>query len=111
LAAHADRVIASCRDEVIELGRIGAPPERMAVVPCGVDVEEFTPDGPVAPRTVRPRIVAIGRLVRRKGVDEVVAAMRDVPDAELVVAGGPEDPAAADPELDRLRAAAAAAGV
>jgi glycosyltransferase involved in cell wall biosynthesis len=111
IAANADRVIASCRDEATELGRIGAPPERMAIVPCGVDVEEFTPDGPVAPRTGRPRIVAIGRLVRRKGLDEVVAAMRDVPGAELVVAGGPDDPAAPDPDLARLRAAAGAAGV
>jgi glycosyltransferase involved in cell wall biosynthesis len=36
----------------------------------------------------------VGRLVRRKGVDETIAALAAVPGAELVVAGGsgPDDP-------------------
>jgi D-inositol-3-phosphate glycosyltransferase len=45
-------------------------------------------------------VVSVGRLVRRKGVDEVVAAMARVPEAELVVAGGAGE---GDPDLARLQ--------
>jgi D-inositol-3-phosphate glycosyltransferase len=108
VARQADRVLATCTDEVFELARMGAPRRRMTVVPCGVDTEEFTPDGPVAPRRVRPRLVTLGRLVRRKGVDEVIDAMRRVPAAELVIAGGAGD---GDPDAVRLQACAHRAGV
>ncbi len=87
------------------------------MVPCGVDTAAFSPDGPVYPRAERPRIVVLGRLVRRKGVDEVIAALRRLPGVELLVAGGPDgsgEHSAAlhrDPDARRLRRAAAAAGV
>jgi glycosyltransferase involved in cell wall biosynthesis len=77
-------------------------------VPCGVDALAFAPEGPVAERSERPRLVSVGRLVRRKGVDEVVAALSRVPDAELVVAGGAGE---ADPDLARLRLLAVRCGV
>ena len=38
----------------------------------------------------RPRLLTIGRLVERKGVATVIAALAELPGAELVVAGGPE---------------------
>ena len=59
-------------------------------MPCGVDVERFTADGPAERR--RPglkRVVVVGRLVERKGIGNAVEALALVPDAELVVAGGP----------------------
>jgi glycosyltransferase involved in cell wall biosynthesis len=108
VARQVDRVLATCTDEVFELARMGAPRRRMTVVPCGVDTTAFTPDGPVAPRGDRPRLVSIGRLVRRKGVDEVIEALRRVPSAELVIAGGEGD---GDPDADRLRRCAVRAGV
>jgi D-inositol-3-phosphate glycosyltransferase len=108
VARQADRVLATCTEEVFELARMGAPRRRMVVVPCGVDTTEFIPEGPVAPRGDRPRLVSLGRLVRRKGVDEVIEAMRRVPAAELVVAGGEGD---GDPDAARLRECARQAGV
>lgn len=117
VAGRVDRVIATCTDEVFELARLGAPRRRATVVPCGVDTRAFSPDGPVHPRSDRPRIVALGRLVRRKGVDEVIAALRRLPDVELLVAGGPAGSGSSgawldrDPDARRLRHAAAAAGV
>jgi D-inositol-3-phosphate glycosyltransferase len=113
VARSAARVIATCTDEAFELARLGVPRKRVSVVPCGVDLEAFTPQGPVAERAPDvPRIVSIGRLVRRKGVDELIAALRRVPKAELVVAGGPP-PAHldADDDVRRLREAAVRAGV
>ncbi|WP_433560125.1 glycosyltransferase [Pseudonocardia xinjiangensis] len=114
VARTVDRVLATCTDEVFELARLGTPRRRTTVVPCGVDTRLFTPDGPVAERFERPRLVSLGRLVRRKGVDEVIEAMRRLPHAELIIAGGAaatNGAPPADPDADRLRARAAAAGV
>lgn len=113
LARDADRLIATCSDEVFELVRMGAHRRRISVVPCGVDLARFTPGGPVAPR--RPgvaRLLSVGRLVERKGVGEVVAALAALPGVELVVAGGPDRGAlGADPEAARLTELARRHGV
>lgn len=104
-------VLATCSDEVVELRRLGLDGDRVSVVPCGVDTAVFTPRGPVAPRSGRRRLLVLGRLVERKGQEDAVRALAAVPDAELVVVGGP--PAArldGDPEVRRLRAVAAAVG-
>ncbi len=115
VAARVDRIVATCTDEVFELARLGAPRRRTTVVPCGVDTDAFAPEGPVHPRTDRPRLVVLGRLVRRKGVDEVITALRRLPEAELLVAGGPAAPGGAgfdaDPDVRRLQAVADRAGV
>jgi glycosyltransferase involved in cell wall biosynthesis len=59
-------------------------------VPCGVDTTCFRPDGPSDARDGRFRILAFGRLVPRKGVDTIIEALGRTPDAELLVAGGPD---------------------
>ncbi|MGY1709440.1 glycosyltransferase [Geodermatophilus sp. SYSU D00758] len=112
LCRDVTHVVATCTDEVFELRRLGLARDRASIVPCGVDTSVFTPRGPVAPRGGRPRLLVLGRLVERKGQDDAVRALAAVPDAELVVVGGP--PAAeldTDPEVRRLRAVAAEAGV
>jgi glycosyltransferase involved in cell wall biosynthesis len=90
IARSCDQVIATCRDEAGELTRAGVPAAQISVVPCGVDTSVFTPDGPAARRSARPRLLALGRLVERKGVATVIAALARLPDAELIVAGGPD---------------------
>jgi D-inositol-3-phosphate glycosyltransferase len=113
VVANADRILATCTDEVFELLRIGADRRRIAVIPCGVDLELFRPDGPARERGGAPRrIVTVGRLVERKGVGNVIEALAAVPAAELIVAGGPEATELdSDPEVRRLREVARAAGV
>jgi glycosyltransferase involved in cell wall biosynthesis len=107
-----DRILATCPDEVLELVRLGADKERIAVIPCGVDVTHYTPQGPAAPRTPVRRLLYVGRLVQRKGIGNTITAMAQVPGAELVIAGGP-DPAELhlDPEVGRLRQLARRHGV
>jgi D-inositol-3-phosphate glycosyltransferase len=107
------RVIASCADEVGELRRMGLAAAQIGVVPCGVDIDRFRPTAAhFGPRTP-PHLLSIGRLVERKGVDDVIRAMAAVPEGvTLTVAGGP--PVAdldADPEARRLRAIAERLGV
>jgi glycosyltransferase involved in cell wall biosynthesis len=112
IARSCDQVIATCRDEAGELGRAGVPAGQLSVVPCGVNTSVFTPDGPAARRNARPRLLALGRLVERKGVATVIAALARLPEAELVVAGGPgrRDLGTSD-DYRLLREAAARHGV
>ncbi|MGI8700583.1 MAG: glycosyltransferase [Nocardioidaceae bacterium] len=112
VAQRVERILASCSDEVHELVRMGAGRERIDVVPSGVDRTRFRPEGPVASRSAMHRLVVIGRLVPRKGVDDAIRALRWLPDTELVVVGGPDAAAlAADPEARRLRKLAEATQV
>jgi len=113
IARRVDRVIATCSDEVFELVRQDADRRRVSVVPCGVDVERFTPDGPAEPRRRdRHRLVVACRLVERKGVGNAISALAALPQAELHVAGGPDaGELNSDPEARRLRGLAAELGV
>jgi glycosyltransferase involved in cell wall biosynthesis len=112
LARNASWVAATCTDEVFELTRMGRLRTRISVVPCGVDLDRFSTEGPVADRTELHRIVSVGRMVPRKGFDTMIEAMPAVADAELVIVGGPPvDQLDGDPEVTRLRALAAELGV
>ncbi|MGW4487336.1 glycosyltransferase [Amycolatopsis sp. NPDC004368] len=109
---RADRVIATCSDEVFELSRMGVRRTSISVVPCGVDLTRFSPDGRIAKRRAAHRLVAVGRLVPRKGFDTAIAALAQLRETELVIAGGPEKGRlAADPEVRRLRELAQRFGV
>ncbi|TDD30201.1 glycosyltransferase family 1 protein [Actinomadura sp. KC06] len=108
----ADAVIATCADETAELAAMGVPRDRVRVVPCGVDLDLFTPDGRTAGSRDRHRLVVVSRLVERKGVDTAIRALAHLPDAELAVAGGPHrGDLDGEPEVRRLRAVARDAGV
>ena len=113
LCRWVDRVVATCRDEVRELEALGLPPGRASIVPCGVDVEAFTPGEGLRDRGQGPaRLLTISRMVPRKGLATVLEALVDLPDVELVVAGGP--PLAqlgTDPEAARSRAQAEELGI
>ncbi|MQA86997.1 MAG: glycosyltransferase [Streptosporangiales bacterium] len=112
LGRAAAAVIATASDEVAELGRLGVSRHSISVVPCGTDLERFRPEGPTHPRADRPRLICVGRPVERKGVDTVVRALRRVPDAELLVVGGPPPgELEASAEIRRLRAVAREVGV
>jgi len=113
IARTADRLVATCTDEVFELLRMGASRRTISVVPCGVDLRRFGPDGPTEARPPgRARLVAACRLVERKGIADVVEALADVPGAELHVAGGRDaSELDGDPEARRLRALADRIGV
>jgi len=109
----ADRILATSSDELFELVRLGADRHRVSVIPCGVDLDVFSPQGPAAAR--RPgfhRVVVVSRLVERKGVGNVISALAAVPRCELVVAGGPRrELLDCDEEVRRFRELAEQEGV
>ncbi|WBQ08308.1 glycosyltransferase [Kribbella sp. CA-293567] len=111
LAYVTDAVIATATEEVHELLRLGARPESLHVVPCGVELFEGTTATDGWWNQAGGRVLSLGRLVERKGVDTVIAAMAALPDAELVVAGGPAGSFESDPEVRRLRRLAQRLGV
>lgn len=67
------------------------PPDRLTVIPCGVDSERFVPNGLAS--HPNPRIGMIARFAPLKGQHLLVEAARqvarDYPQAEFVLAGKP----------------------
>ena len=124
LMRESERVLAECpQDRLDMLDLYDADPERIDVVPCGFDPEEFAPmDRQVArARLGWPEdefiVLQLGRMVPRKGVENVIRAIaalkrRRVKARLYVVGGSTEVPdPAATPEIGRLLAVARAQGV
>ncbi|WP_283133253.1 glycosyltransferase [Rhizohabitans arisaemae] len=112
LARNADATVATCSEEVFELVRMGMPRRRASVVPGGVDLTAFTPEGPRADRPPRPRLLCFTDLTPRKGVDTAIVALTRIPQAELLVVGASGGvPLDDHPEVARLRRIAIRAGV
>jgi glycosyltransferase involved in cell wall biosynthesis len=114
----ADRIIATCSDEVFELKAMGIDTGKVSIAPCGVDLGLFSAEGPPAPKPRTHRILSVGRLVPRKGVDLVIRALPQLAaagydDVELLIVGGGAEPGVlhADPEVRRLLAIAQELGV
>ncbi len=121
LMRDADGVIAECeqdRDDMLTLYQ--ARPARLAIVPCGFDPDELWPVRDTARSSLGlPAqafiVLQLGRMVPRKGVDNVIRALQllhathAVP-AQLLVVGGDSLPAD-DAELRRLSALAAELGM
>lgn len=100
----ATRIVAQCSDEITELLWYGFHRDKIETVPSGVDTGTFVPAaGGWSGRREPRRVLSVGRLVPRKGFADLIEAMAQVPDAELVIAGGPPaDRLAGDPEARRL---------
>ncbi|HLX51483.1 MAG TPA: glycosyltransferase [Streptosporangiaceae bacterium] len=89
IARSAGCVLAATSAEVTELIRMGVPRASIALVPCTVDTGRFSPDGPAAARRHRHRLLAVAPLRSDQGLDRLVRMLMGVPEAELVIAGGP----------------------
>ena len=114
----ADRIIATCSDEVFELRAMGIDTAKISIAPCGVDLDLFRPSGAAEHRPRSHRILTVGRLVPRKGVDLVIRALpllreAGFADVELLIVGGGGGAAVlgADPEARRLHELARKLGV
>lgn len=71
------------------LVRAGVPRENVSVVPYGLDVDHFTPDGGRTDTGAAHRIVTLGAVEPGSGFGTAVAALVALRDTELVVVGGP----------------------
>jgi glycosyltransferase involved in cell wall biosynthesis len=89
VARAADMLLATSAQEASDLARLGTPRARIRVVPCGVDTVRFTPEGPAVKRGSRPRLLAAQPLTAVGDLVVALRALAEIPDAELVVTGGP----------------------
>src|SRR5690606_7942020 len=122
-----DRILAQCPAEFEELlTEYGADPGKIAITPAGVDLRRFRPMRRQAARAelgLAPdafTIVYVGRMVRRKGVRNVLRALPSLLAAAggkrtihfLAVGGESAEPdPAITPEIGALQALAAELGV
>ena len=90
IARSADAVLASSSEELADLARLGVPRAKTRVVPCGVDTQQFSPDGPAVERSGRARLLAAEPLTDPDSLAIAVRALADIPGAELVITGGPD---------------------
>ena len=116
-----DAVLASCAVEAIQLEALyGADPERLEIVPLGVETAFFSPGDRTQARRATglprgvPLVLAVGRIQPLKGFDVAVRALAlledRVPDAHLVIIGGPSGPAG-EAEVERLHTLVRAFGL
>ena len=112
-----DRIIAATEQERTDLiNYYHAPPGRIAVVPCGVNLELFRSMDKELARCYlgldeRRTILFVGRIEALKGIDDLLRAMaclQDYRGIRLVVVGGDEQ---SQPELDGLRNLAYSLGI
>jgi D-inositol-3-phosphate glycosyltransferase len=91
LTSSTDRVTTTCSAHVDALVGAEVPRAHISVVPDGVDMDLFTPEGPAEPTRTRHRLVALGDQAPHGGFSTAVAALRALPDTELVVPHEPTD--------------------
>jgi D-inositol-3-phosphate glycosyltransferase len=115
LVHDAEYVIAECpQDKQDLIDHYGANPSRLTIIPCGFSSEEFYPYSKAKARerlgleTDELVLLQLGRVVPRKGIDNVIRAMRflkNIPKVKLLVVGGSDEKPdfAKDPELRRLK--------
>jgi glycosyltransferase involved in cell wall biosynthesis len=88
--------VTACSDDLARRAvALGAAPDRMEIVPYGVDTARFGPN--TKARSARrkqlgldadaPFCVAAGRLVHKKGFEYLIDAVADVPHLTLAIAG------------------------
>lgn len=123
LVDQADLIIAECPQDKADLMRLyGADPRKLCVVPCGFDAQEFSPmHWQRARRELGLSeddfiVLQLGRLVPRKGIDNVIRALPYLPEGTrarlLIVGGDSRSPSElTSPEYQRLQAEARQCGV
>ena len=84
-----DRIVVHTRGGAEQLARFGVPADRVTRIPHGTF--DAPPAAAIEPPTGRT-LLFFGLIRRYKGLDDLVRALAEVPDARLVVAGDPLDP-------------------
>ncbi len=111
LVRKCDRVIAATgREKAGLVSQYGASPERISVIPCGVNLELFRPSDRQAARRLlgldREKIILyVGRIEPVKGIERLLRAVSylDNRTLSLVIVGGDEHSRG---EVERLKALA-----
>jgi D-inositol-3-phosphate glycosyltransferase len=121
IAASVDCISVSTEHEREQLRRLyGLPARSLRIIPCGVDLDAFTPGTPAERADARraltpdglPLLLFVGRLDAIKDLDLLLASVARMrtPDRLYVIGGNPDGPEG-DAEVERLRGVAARLGI
>lgn len=125
IIADTDRIIAECQQDKEDMVNLyQADPFKISVIPCGFDSAELWPTDKALARAtlgleMEDRVILqLGRMVPRKGVDNVIRAVALLRhahgiDSKLLIVGGESDQPdpAITPEIGRLQAIAEAENI
>lgn len=117
IVQEADLILAECpQDREDLMFHYMADPSKIIIVPCGFDQKEFHPVSKMIARLkldLQPEekiILQLGRMVKRKGVDNVIKAVscllkkKEIPIRLIIVGGESDDPdPEKTPEIGRLQ--------
>jgi len=82
---HFVTVSQSTKEELVKL--FGIDPDRIAVIPNGIDPEKYKP----GPKDPNPTILWVGRIKRYKNLDHLLKAYKtvkqEIPEAQLIIIG------------------------
>jgi D-inositol-3-phosphate glycosyltransferase len=108
LVKNCDRTIAATeREQEMMVQLYGATPEKISVIPCGVNLDLFQPEDKDKAREAlglgkQKVILFVGRIQALKGVEQLIRAMSCLVERNfrLVIVGGGKQ---SQPEVDRLQ--------
>jgi glycosyltransferase involved in cell wall biosynthesis len=110
-SAHAADAVVVLNDRLAAELRALRPQAAIHTIPNGIDTETFRPPATAGERALirrrlgwdeRPRVLLVGRLTERKGIDLTLAATRAARGAFQLVVAGPGRLRAAAPEVEVL---------
>ena len=90
IARKAAAVLAISSAEAADLAKMGVRRPAIKIVPCGVDTSQFSPEGKTQARAKQVRLVALTDAEHASGLTAILHATAQLPQAELVIAGGPD---------------------
>lgn len=111
---EADKIIAECPNDMKDLIALyRAPHEKIEIIPCGYNPDNFYPieknaaKGELGLSLANRYLLQLGRIVPRKGIDNVIEAFHLIhekyPDLRLLVVGGNPEDMDIDMEFQRLK--------
>ncbi len=113
IVQRADKIIAECPQDEQDLSTYyRAVPEKMVMIPCGFNPDDFYPIAKPTAKSLldidehEKIVLQLGRMVKRKGIDNVIEAFANISHrhkARLIVVGGEQNAAGIDTELERLK--------
>jgi glycosyltransferase involved in cell wall biosynthesis len=92
--AGAAAIHVTAQIEAEEFGKLHLTARQIEVIPNGIDMPPETSDGACRPApsgAIKWRILSLGRVNWKKGLDRLIEAMAYVPETELVIAGNDEE--------------------
>jgi glycosyltransferase involved in cell wall biosynthesis len=105
-AARASGLITVCQALKDSLVGLGVAPDRVTVLRNGVDLEQFRPQPREQARAAlglsRPTLLSVGGLIERKGNHVTIAALPELPEFELLLAGEGEERSALERQARSL---------